>query len=418
MLDLNLLTARLAEHGITLRSLAEQAGAVFHPSGRNLVSTCPLHHGDNPRAFHLYRQGSRWHCFTRCPQAENDGDLIGFYMRWKKFEFPQALRELVSLAGLGGQVDLYPRSIAPASIAIPASFLHALDQNRLAAVPIFTSSLLNPPSLPASLASLSSRPASPAWQHRACAFLEYAQRQLNHPRRGERVREYLARERGLTPETQAAFQLGYNPGPVLDDRSAWGIELAESSNQKVFLPWGIVIPGFVKGQLCHLKIRRPTPSDSLAAYLAPSQGASPAFPHPRPSPKYLSVLGSRPLLFGCDHFNKHPVLLLTEGEFDCLLAWQFGQELAREGVPFDTATLGSASNRVDFHSRPALLTHEHILAVYDDDPAGDQARQALSSVPRVQVIPPPDHDLTDYWRKGGDLRAWLRNIARQFIETS
>ncbi len=66
-----------------LRGLAERAGAAFNPPGRGTASRCPLHGGDNPTAFHLYRGSDgrqRWHCFTRCPQGQNDGDAIGFYM--------------------------------------------------------------------------------------------------------------------------------------------------------------------------------------------------------------------------------------------------------------------------------------------------------------------------------------------------
>ena len=48
-----------------------------------------------------------------------------------------------------------------------------------------------------------------------------------------------------------------------------------------------------------------------------------------------------------------------------------------------------------------------ILAVYDSDPAGDLARAYLSQYPRVTLLRPPAHDLTDYFLSGGDLYYWL-----------
>jgi hypothetical protein len=38
------------------------------------------------------------------------------------------------------------------------------------------------------------------------------------------------------------------------------------------------------------------------------------------------------------------------------------------------------------------------------DAAADQGRIYLRSIPRVVVVSPPDHDLTDYYVNGGDLR--------------
>src|SRR5512142_589032 len=85
---------------LDLREMAEAAGASF---ARAASSTCPLHpDADNPTAFHLYcgRDGIwRWHCFTRCPAGQNDGDAISFYMRWRHVDFATALRELARREG-------------------------------------------------------------------------------------------------------------------------------------------------------------------------------------------------------------------------------------------------------------------------------------------------------------------------------
>ncbi len=84
---------------ISLRLLAEEAGAAFiRPQGSAASSCCPLHGGDNPTAFRLYADGARWHCFTRCPHDANDGDIFTFYMRWKNVDFKTALHDLSSRA--------------------------------------------------------------------------------------------------------------------------------------------------------------------------------------------------------------------------------------------------------------------------------------------------------------------------------
>jgi hypothetical protein len=90
-----------------------------------------------------------------------------------------------------------------------------------------------------------------------------------------------------------------------------------------------------------------------------------------------------------------------------MLCWQFVSHL------YDVATLGSASNRASFpdlsdcaaFARPPL--YPRILTVYDSDPAGDLARAYLSQYPRVTLLSPFAHDLTDYWRSGGNFQSWL-----------
>jgi len=100
-----------------------------------------------------------------------------------------------------------------------------------------------------------------------------------------------------------------------------------------------------------------------------------------------------------------------------MLAWQFTDDIC------NVATLGSASNRAalpDLAARlysAALTRYPRILAVYDADPAGDRARGYLSAFPRVKIIPPPDHDLTDYFRSGQDFRFWLASILTTTIRS-
>jgi hypothetical protein len=334
----------------TLQSLAEQAGAVF----RGGASRCPLHGGDNPGAFRLYAGGTRWHCFTRCPQGENDGDLAGFYMRWKRVSYPQAVEAL----GLPPR-----RGAAPAASAAP------------------------PPPQP-----------DPAWQPRAAAFIDYAEAQLHAPC-GRAARAYLQAERGLRPETWEIFRLGFNPTTVYDDPARWGL----AGDKKLWLPRGIVIPSFCQTapgriETRGIKIRRPLPGDLLAEYMGEDRSV--------PGCKFSSARGSQAAVFGAEFWLGFPVLLLVEGEFDAVLTWQLAHDLC------DIATLGSASNRPGLGGLVELTHYRAVLSVYDDDPAGDQARQALARFARIRHVRPPAHDLTETWREGKDLRAWIASLMK------
>jgi hypothetical protein len=241
--------------------------------------------------------------------------------------------------------------------------------------------------------------------------------------------------------TWDAFSIGYNPSDLFDNPVSWGLISSSQSTlssdkldcKKVFLPRGLVIPGISDNLPRYIKIRRPLPTgngvaaDPLSEYLPSVPASPPVVPNrnPRlPVSKFLSVRGSRPTLFGFDTWlrctqRERPTLLLTEGEWDCMLAWQLSLELCDRGVYFDTATLGSASNRLArlyttaLPELVALARYPRILAVYDDDPAGDRARQYFHSIDRVQLIPPPAHDLTDYFRLGGDLGEWLYRTFEQ-----
>lgn len=340
-----------------LRALAEEAGAVF----ASAYAVCPLHPGaDNPTAFHLYttRDGrQRWHCFTRCPKDQNDGDAIAFYMRWRDVDFKTAKRDLARRCGMSP-----PRAIAP-----------RLPERKLDV----------PRDLPASVWP------SLRWQSRAGAFLRYTQDQLWSPA-GAGARRYLRDERGLTAATLRAWGLGYNPRDWYCPSASWGLD----GSRSVWCPRGIVIPTFVGGAVAHVKLRRPLPGDPLAEAI----GAVTSLP----DVKFCALRGGRAALFGADHLACRPVFLLAEGEFDALLAWQEAHDLC------DVASLGGASRRLGLYDLLPLVSARVILVAYDADPAGRAGAAALQKESgRAINVQPPAHDLTAFWRQGGDLRGWI-----------
>lgn len=223
---------------------------------------------------------------------------------------------------------------------------------------------------------------SAEWQRAALAAAEEAAAFL----RGDtpqavKVRRYLTQERGLQAAMIEDALLGYNP--VWRDVGA-GCWLAP----------GVTIPGRVGGQLWYVQVRVTKAARDKAA----GQG--------RPLDKYQALTGSRlKALFGADTLLEAETAIVTEGEFDALLLAQY--------LPLGWAavTMGAAGTLPD---NPAWLRYfaavKRVCLVMDNDPAGAAAvekwRQLL---PWVDLLPVPagHKDITDFWRAGGDLAAWV-----------
>jgi hypothetical protein len=333
---------------VSLISLAEAAGAKFSDA-HHLRSRCPLprHAGDRSSlAFMIYNNGQKWKCHSSCPPDANGGDVISFYMAWKDVDFKTAVKEL---SALGGRV--------PASVpkATRQQEMHQPEQ----------------------------------WRQRAAEFIAYTERNLD-----AKVLDYLKKERGLSRETALAFHLGYNPGNLYDDPKRWGLE-----GKKIWLPRGIVIPGYLRGCPQYIKIRRPLEGDILGRYIpgwTPQDGA--------PEIKFGGPRGGRSVLFRLELMDYRPILLLVEGEWDAMLVWDHCADLC------DVATLGGALSKLDTLDLALLTRYARVLVVHDDDRAGEQGRAYITGLqtifPRIHSVLPPAHDLTDFWKAGGDLRSW------------
>ncbi len=126
------------------------------------------------------------------------------------------------------------------------------------------------------------------------------------------------------------------------------------------------------------------------------------------TPKYLSVTGGHPVLFGGHTLERHRIAVLTEGEFDCLLAWQ------EAGTLMGAITLGSCSKGLDTRLVRVLAPLVRILVAYDADADGQRGAARLTGLSarmrRIQV-PGEANDITDYAQQGGDVVAWLAEEA-------
>lgn len=351
---------------ISLVALAEEAGAVFD---HRLSSQCPLpcHAGDrSSRAFTIYDNGLKWKCHSSCPADANGGDVIQFYMLWKEVDFRTACAELSARMGILTTQLSTPRP-APISLTMPPA------------------------------------PPGQQWRLRAGQFISWAEANLLRDV-GSGAREYLEKERGLSIETQRAFRLGYNPTNLYDDPTHWGVD-----GRKIWLPRGIVIPGCSQGEPWYVKIRRPLPGDVIGQYIGDWRKRDGL-----QDVKFGGPRGGRSVLFHLELLDHLPILVLAEGEFDAMLLWEYSPDLC------DVGSLGGAQARFDALDL-ALLTHYlGVLVVHDDDKAGQQGRAYIQALnersQRIIPIKPPAHDLTDFWKAGGDLRAWMAGHVADALE--
>ncbi|MBI5945478.1 MAG: DUF927 domain-containing protein [Chloroflexi bacterium] len=97
---INALNLDLLLSKIELAELVERAGAKLHRSGYEMRCTCPLHKGDNPTAFSIYKGDDghdRWHCHTKCAAG---GDTIEFVRRWRGLDFMGAVKYMADHASI------------------------------------------------------------------------------------------------------------------------------------------------------------------------------------------------------------------------------------------------------------------------------------------------------------------------------
>lgn len=183
----------------------------------------------------------------------------------------------------------------------------------------------------------------------------------------KRARVWLI-NRGLKPATLSRWQIGSNPG--------------KSTRHDIWVERGVTIPWTLGGRVTAINVRRPTGE-----------------------PKYKMVAGSsrRGLYLGEEIVPGRPTLL-TEGEFDALLAWQLVRDLV------NVATLGSAGDRPDRTAILQLITSPLILVAYDADPAGSEGAEFWrGATARVHRIPIPcGNDITEFHQHGGDFGTWIR----------
>ncbi len=159
------------------------------------------------------------------------------------------------------------------------------------------------------------------------------------------------------------------------------------------VPCGIVIPWIVDDTVWGIKVRRATGEQ-----------------------RYQQVSGGniRGCLYMADRILPRTPLIITEGEFDALIAWQVGGDFAR------AAAIGSASHaRIDRRWYGTLLSVPRVIACMDADAAGAGAAAqlaALSGAVRCLQVP-SGKDLSDFYQQPGEnvVKEWLQTVINEGV---
>jgi hypothetical protein len=235
------------------------------------------------------------------------------------------------------------------------------------------------PTVAASPRSLGPSRAKPSdeWQRQIAPVLDECEGLLWGPP-GRSALAYLHEERGWRDDTIRASRLGYNTHA----RCVAGL----------YVHAGILIPTLIGGTVWQVRVR--------------------AFGHEEFRYKRVPMTEPKTGLFNADRLRGARVAVLCAGEFDAGLAQQYAPQ-GVACVTFGTECLNPATRWL-----VALRNVERLLVAYDNDAEGERgaAKWLLAKAGAQRVYVPgaqpsgPKFDVTDYWRSGGDLRAWLVGV--------
>lgn len=222
-------------------------------------------------------------------------------------------------------------------------------------------------------------PPGATWQGDIARIIEHCEKTMWTPE-GARAREYL-RGRGLNDDTLKRYRLGYQARD------------AELFNR--YVARGIVVPWFQGATVWRLKIRRQGNADPKYTQIARNDDGAQGAP-----------------LFGVNHLRGKKTAIVCEGEFDAMLLDQVAGDLVAV-VTFGSATDNKQESIDAWISY--LLDKKRIFIATDRDGPGDDAanRWKAATQRAVRVLPPlrdTGKDITDAWKQGADLRAWVRGL--------
>lgn len=217
------------------------------------------------------------------------------------------------------------------------------------------------------------------WQDRSREFVLDCTARILQPE-GETAVKWLL-QRGISLDSIAKFQLGYNPIDIWEDQAAWGI----TSNKKVWLPRGIVIPHPL-GK--YVKIRRPVTGNEQ---------------------KYILIQGSIGSMFAAGEYQNRLIGFLFESELDAILASQSGYQAAYLSLPAGQSLTG----HIEY-----LRTIEDLIICMDWDQAGiDAAQKHLQYTGTIASDPLPGgaKDLGQYYTRSSmdQVTEWLLDQAEK-----
>ena len=200
----------------------------------------------------------------------------------------------------------------------------------------------------------------------------------------------LLQKRGFSLDSIKKFQLGWN------EETSWANWLEGTTNKKIWLPRGIVIPSFIEESLNKVKIRR---SD---------WNINDKFP------KYVEIHGSSS---GASVYGSNydlPIIIL-ESELDAMLVQQEAEHLC-----FAIA-LGGATKKPNTYINSLLIKSPLTLFSLDYDEAGIKAYKWWENRYKNLFIwfPHIEKSIGDAFQKGLSIKKWIsQGIEEHLIQSS
>jgi len=290
-------------------------------AGRNFRGLCPFHTEKTP-SFYVFPDRGTWRCFGACSEG---GDLFSFVMKRDNCSFREALAELAREAGVSLAEESPERRSRREHLARVVSA--------------------------------------------AVAFYEAQLRSAE----GEEAREYLERDRGLTPETIAAWHLGWAP----DDWRALRDHLAgRGYSDDDLLATGLAVAPDRGAPYDRFRSRIIIPiADERGVFV----GLAGRSLHGE-EPKYLNspqteLFDKGKLLFGLHHagpaIRETGSAVVVEGYFDVIGPWQ-------EGFRNLVATMGTSLTAE--HAKALRRWARRIVLALDPDAAGAAAAERAGDI--------------------------------------
>lgn len=282
-----------------------------------------------------------------CRQCKRSGDAIDFVREKYNLDFDAAIRQL-----LGGTVPV--EDDAP-------------DNARAAQRRTTPATAAGPPPT--------------EWQETVWPLVDRFQEMLWSDA-GRGARRWLHERYGLRDDTIRAWRLGYCPR---------GQKYAGIPGG--FVHRGITIPWWCGDDLWAVKVRLPVPDGTRGKYRRIACD---------------DWTGAREALYGVQHWDRSLTdCFTTEGEFDAMHLWQASAGRA------NVLTAGNDSSTLADRWIPLLLGMERVWIATDADHDRKAARYWFDVVGQRgrRAAPPGGYkDVTDAWRAGEDVQAWVQNL--------
>ncbi|MCA9549829.1 MAG: DNA primase [Myxococcales bacterium] len=324
--------------------------------GRRYVGLCPFHSEKTP-SFGVSTEKGLYHCFG-CGEG---GDVIDFVRKIDGLDFVDAVKSLAREFG----VQIEDRPETPKEKAQRTRKQQLFDVNRLAG----------------------------AFYAKCLERFPDAQR-------------YLIQERGLTPETIAAFRLGWAPA---DWQSLANLFEKKGVDLELGLEVGLLGKSAREGRIYDRLRGRVVFPIEIPGGMVAGFGARRADWVDPEGPKYLNspespIYDKSTILYGLaparQEIRRSRQAILVEGYLDVIALFQAG---------FHRAVAGCGTALTRAHAQTLARMTEEVITMYDGDTAGQEATQKaamllLAEGLRVRVVNLPDGEDPDTFvrRQGAD----------------